>query len=302
MDWEEMRRRRPFLERRAALFHSLRDSLERGCFLEVETETAIAAPAPEEYIEAIAAGDRFLRTSPELAMKILLTAGYSRIYQIGRCFRADEYGRKHRSEFTMLEFYAAAWDYRQLADYTFTLITDAAQALGLGQTIPFQGDSIDLAAGPEWITVTEAFQRWTDTTADEATQSDLFDELMVTRIEPNLGRGRVTFLADYPANRASLARLRPDDPTRAERWEIYIGGIELGNAYGELTHAAEQRRRFAEAVAFRQQMNMLAYPEPDDFYAALEQGMPACSGVAIGLDRLAMVFCDTADIADVRAE
>ncbi len=302
MNVEELRRRRPCLERRAALFHALRDTLERADFLEVETETAIPAPAPEEYIEAIPAGGRFLRTSPELAMKIMLAAGYPRIYQIGRCFRADEHGRKHRSEFTMLEFYAAEWDYRELADFTFRLVADAARHLGCGAALPFQGDTIDLAAGPEWITVSEAFRRWTETTADAAEADGSFDERMVTKIEPELGRSRVTFLADYPAGRASLARLRADDPTRAERWEMYIGGVELANAFGELTDAAEQRRRFAAARDFRRRAGMLAYPEPEDFYAALERGLPPCAGAAVGLDRLAMIFCDTADIADVRAE
>ena len=293
MDFRRLRAIRPNLELRAALWRSIRQSLDDAGFLEVETDVRIPAPAPEEYIESICAEGGFLRASPEIAMKILLAAEYEKIWQIGRCFRADEYGSRHRTEFTMLEFYAAHWDHRELARFTAEMIRGAAHRLfGTGK-IPFRGLSIDLDAEPEYLTVAEAFRRYAPEPGD-------FDELMVTKIEPKLGAGRMTFLMDYPADRASLARLNAEG--NAERWELYIAGLELANAYGELTDAAEQRRRFAATLAFRRERGMHEYPWAEDFFAALEHGLPECSGCALGMDRLAMVFCDASDIGEVRAE
>lgn len=293
MDLGRLRNIRPNLERRAALWRSIRNSLDDAGFLEVETDVRIPAPAPEEYIESICAEKEFLRASPELAMKILLAAGYEKIWQIGRCFRADEFGSRHRTEFTMLEFYAAGWDYRELARFTARFIREAAHRLFGTNRITFRGRTIDLDAEPEYITVAEAFRRYAPEPGD-------FDELMVTKIEPELGTGRMTFLCDYPADRASLARLNAEG--NAERWELYIAGLELANAYGELTDPAEQRRRFTATAAFRHAHGMRDYPDPEDFFAALDRGLPQCSGCALGMDRLAMVFCDASDIGDVRAE
>ena len=302
MNLEQLRRLRPNLERRAALFSSIRRTFTDGGFLEVETDTAIPAPAPEEFIESIPAGAKFLRASPEIAMKIMVCAGYEKIFQIGRCFRAEEYGSRHREEFTMLEYYATAWDYRKLADFTAEFIRKAADDVLGNARLPFRGMEIDLDAEPEWITVEEAFQHFCGISAAEASREDRFDELMVTQIEPELGKGRMTFLADYPAERASLARLKPEDPRYAERWELYIAGLELANAFGELVDPVEQRSRFEAAWEFRRSRNMLEYPVPEDFFAALQSGMPFTSGGALGLDRLVMVFCNAADIAEVRAE
>ncbi len=302
MELESIRLKRGALEKRAALFSSLRRSFEAARFLEVETDLMIKAPAPEEFIESIAAGSKFLRASPEIAMKIMLAAGYERIFQIGRCFRAGEHGSRHREEFTMLEFYAAGMNYRELADFTVSLIRDAAVNLMGKPELPFRGRLVDLGGKPEVITVDEAFRRYADTTMEAADRDDLFDELMVSKIEPELGLGRITILTDYPANRASLARLSPRNPDVAERFELYIGGLELANAYGELLDPAEQRARFEAALRFREAHGMLRYPVAEDFFAALEAGLPDCSGCALGLDRLAMVFADAADIGGVRAE
>jgi len=293
MDYRHLQEIRPNLERRAALWRSVRKSLDEAGFLDVETDVRIPAPAPEEYIESICAEGEFLRASPEIAMKILLAAGYPKISQIGRCFRADEFGSRHRTEFTMLEFYAAGWDYMTLARFTAQMIREAAHRISGAGTLSFRGQTIDLDAEPEFITVKEAFRRYAPEPGD-------FDELMVTKIEPELGRGRMTFLCDYPADRASLARLNAEG--NAERWELYIAGLELANAYGELTDPAEQRRRFEATLAFRKARGMHPYPMAEDFFAALEHGMPECAGCALGMDRLAMVFCNTDDIGQVRPE
>ncbi len=293
MDRIHLQKIRPNLEKRAALWRAVRETFDRAGFLEVETDVRIPAPAPEEFIESICAEGEFLRASPEIAMKIMLAAGYEKIYQIGRCFRADEFGSRHRTEFTMLEYYAAGWDYKRLAEFTADCLRNAAHKVNGSGKLLFRGQEIDLDAEPEWISVKESFARYAPEEGD-------FDELMVTRIEPNLGRGRMTFLYDYPADRASLARLNPEG--NAERWELYIAGLELANAFGELIDPVEQRKRFEATLAFRKEQGMHEYPMAEDFFEALEHGLPESSGSALGMDRLAMVFCNCNDIGDVRAE
>ena len=288
------------LQLRSDLFRSIRNYFYDHGFIEVETPVKIHAPAPEEFIESVRSEGDFLRTSPELAMKVLLSEGMEKIFQIGSCFRANEFGRRHREEFTMLEFYQRGMEYRDQALFTAGYITEAARKLFGTTRITYQGREIDLAE-IEFITVEEAFVRYAGTSTAEAQKNDMFDELMVTKVEPQLGQDRLTFLCDYPANCASLARLRTDDPTVAERWELYIAGLELANAFGELTDPAEQKKRFKAALEYRASQGMHAYPEPLEFYAALDRGLPQSSGCAMGLDRLTMIFCDTADIADVRA-
>ena len=288
------------LKLRSELFRSIRNYFYDHGFIEVETPVKIHAPAPEEFIESVRSEDDFLRTSPELAMKVLLSEGMDRIFQIGSCFRANEFGRRHREEFTMLEFYEQGIGYREQALFTAGYIARAAREV-LGTTrISYQGNPIDLEK-VEFITVEEAFNRFAGVSTAEAQKNDMFDELMVTKVEPQLGKDGLTFLCDYPANCASLARLRPDDPSVAERWELYIAGLELANAFGELTDPAEQKARFKAALAYRASQGMHAYPEPVEFFAALDRGLPQSSGCAMGLDRLTMIFCDVCDIADVRA-
>lgn len=289
------------LTRRSALFRAIREYFYDRDFIEVETPVKIHAPAPEEFIESVRAEGDFLRTSPELAMKVMLADGFERIFQIGSCFRADEHGRRHREEFTMLEFYARGMEYREQAQFTAGFVAEAARRVLGGESVVYRGREVDLGSH-EFITVEEAFRRYAGVSTQEAERQDRFDELMVTKIEPELGRGRLTFLTDYPANRASLARLRADNPAVAERWELYIEGIELANAFGELTDAAEQKARFRAALEFRAAHGMHPYPAAVEFFAALDRGLPQSSGCAMGLDRLAMIFCDTDDIGDVRSD
>ena len=276
------------LAHRSEFFRAVRNFFYDAGFIEVETPVKIHAPAPEEYIESVRSEGDFLRTSPELAMKVLLSEGCERIFQIGSCFRADEVGRKHLEEFTMLEFYAVNWNYRELAEFTAAMLESASGS------DPLFGDF-------EFVTVDEAFRRYAGVSAFDADRDDTFDELMVTKVEPELGREKLTFLMDYPASRASLARLSAANPAVAERWELYRKGLELANAFGELTDAAEQRKRFAAANAFRAARGMHVYPEPTAFYQALDRGLPESSGCAIGMDRLLMLLCGAEDIRQVRA-
>ena len=276
------------LAQRSEFLRAMREFFYAAGFIEVETPVKIHAPAPEEYIESVQSEDDFLRTSPELAMKVLLSQGCEKIFQIGSCFRANEHGRKHLEEFTMLEFYAVKWDYRQLAEFTAAMLKSAA-----GNNPVFSSH--------DFITVDEAFRRYAGVSAFEADADDSFDELMVTKVEPNLGTEGLTFLMDYPASRASLSRLSAANPKVAERWELYRNGLELANAFGELTDGVEQRKRFEAANKFRAANNMHAYPEPVEFYAALDTGLPESSGCAIGVDRLLMLLCNENDIRNVRA-
>ena len=290
------------LRTRAGLFSSIRRFFDARDFLEVESAIRIHAPAPEEYIECIGAEGMLLRSSPELEMKTMLAAGYEKIYQIGSCFRQGEYGRKHREEFTMLEWYEVGSDYVKLRDFVTGFIRQAAEELLHNQTLTFKGMKIDLSCEPEVITVEEAFRKYAQISCAEAEKIDQFDEIMVCRVEPNLGRGRLTYLCDYPANRAALARLKKSNPEYAERWELYINGLELANAYGELIDPAEQRRRFDKSHEFRRAAGMKCYPDSEYFYEAIAAGSPECVGAAMGLDRLAMVFTDAEDIGEVRVD
>jgi lysyl-tRNA synthetase class 2 len=288
------------LRKRAGLVSALRAYFDEQGFIEVETPLVIKAPAPEEYIEGIPVENGFLRTSPELQMKEMLCAGYKKIYQIGACFRKNEFGARHRPEFTMLEWYEAEINYMQLLDFTAKLLRFAAQKAAGSLQFGYQGQSVDLSLAPQIITVKDAYKKYAGIDVDEITSEDEFDEIMTGQIEPSLGIGQMTFLIDYPANRAALARLKPENPEVSERWELYLAGMEIANAYGELTDPAEQRKRFEEAQNVRAKNNFVPYPFPDDFFRALESGMPESSGCALGVDRLAMIFTDSADIADIK--
>lgn len=288
------------LRKRAGLISAIRAYFDDRDFIETETPVVIKAPAPEEYIEGIPVKDGFLRTSPELQMKKMLCAGYEKIYQIGACFRKNEFGKRHRPEYTMLEWYETKINYLQLLEFTAGLLRFAVQKTRGSLQIEYQGQAIDLSIEPQIITVSDAYKKYAGVDISQIATEEEFDEIMTSKVEPCLGMGQMTFLIDYPANRAALARLKPDNPEFAERWELYLGGMELANAYGELTNPAEQRKRFEAAQIERAKNNFVAYPFPDDFFKALESGMPECSGCALGVDRLAMIFTDAADISEVR--
>lgn len=285
---------------RAELLQAVRQFFVADGFLEVETPWRIPAPAPEAHIEAVPAGGWFLHTSPELCMKRLLAAGFPRIFQICRCARDRERGDRHLPEFTLLEWYAAGWTYREMMAHCEALLLEVARRLGRGARLVFQGNTVDLT--PPWhrMTVREAFWRFAPLSMEEALARGRFDEMIGFIIEPRLGLDKPLFLHDYPAQCGALARLAPGDPSIAERFELYICGMELSNAFTELTDPREQRLRFEEEAARRAAAGLRSYPSPEPFLAALE-AMPEASGNALGLDRLVMLFADTARIDDVVA-
>jgi lysyl-tRNA synthetase class 2 len=287
--------RRAALEARARILRAIRRFFLRRRFLEVETPVRIPCPALESHIDAIPAGDRFLRTSPELHMKRLVTAGYKRIFQMGPCFRAGEMGNLHNPEFTMLEWYRSPAGYLEVLRDAENLIPAAADA-ALGRTVfRFRGRDVDLRSPWERIPVAEAFRRFAgwDPVADFA--ADRFDLDLVHKVEPALTRDRPVVLLDYPLPLGALAKSNRAAGT-AERWELYIGGIEIANAFTELTDPDEQRQRFLQCVEERKLRGQPVYPLDEPFLKALDAGMPPCAGVALGVDRLAMVLTDAAGL------
>jgi lysyl-tRNA synthetase class 2 len=292
--------RRAALTRRAATIREIRRYFQDRDYLEVETPLLIPAPAPESHIDAFQVGSWFLHTSPELCMKRLLAAGYDRIFQICSCWRQGERGKRHLPEFTMLEWYRSGCDYLGLMEECEAMIRQVVEAADYGTNFTFHNQHIDLSVPWERISVREAFLRYSSVTMEEACKRDQFDEVMVEDIEPHLGLSRPTFIYDYPAERGALARLRQDDPSVAERFELYMGGVELANAFTELTDPEEQRTRFANEEKYRRSIGKPPYPIPEKFLNELTD-MPPSAGIALGVDRLVMLLLDAAAIDEVVA-
>jgi lysyl-tRNA synthetase class 2 len=293
-------RRKKALQQRANILQAVRDFFVSRDFFEVETPHRIPEPAPESHIDAIPSGPWFLHTSPELCMKRMLAAGYEKIFQICRCWREGERGSQHIPEFTLLEWYHSGIDYWMLMEECATLIQTVASKVGFGERIIFRNQSIDLTGRWERIPVREAFREYARTSVEEALKNGLFDDLMVRDIEPRLGIRRPTFIYDYPAQRGALARLKSEDRTVAERFELYVGGLELANGFSELADPEEQKRRFEKENENRREMGKSVYAMPEKFLEELRE-MPPCSGIALGIDRLVMILLDARSIDEVVA-
>lgn len=287
------------LELRADIIRTIRLFFTEHNYLEVETPIRIPGPAPEAHIDATESEDQFLQTSPELCMKRLLASGYTRIFQICRCFRQKERGSRHIPEFTMLEWYRAGSNYFDMMDECEALIKYVAVRSGCGNRIIYQGSRVDLDKPWTRMTVAEAFDRYASISVEKALSEERFDEIMAD-IEPVLGQSTPLFLYDYPASCGALAKLKTGSSSVAERFELYICGLELCNAFTELTDPKEQRARFEKELAFRKKAGKREYPMPEKFLESLSR-MPDASGNALGLDRLVMLFADTGTIDDVVA-
>jgi lysyl-tRNA synthetase class 2 len=300
-DLQRLTALRPALQLRAELTAYIRAFFRDRGFLEVDTPLRLAAPALEEFIDAEPAGTGWLRTSPELQLKRLLAAGYDKLFQLGPCFRQGELGRLHQPEFTMLEWYRAGADYEAILADTRALVIGAAQALLGRTTLERNGHTCNLAAAWDDWTVDAAFARFAGQTVDQVLAQDdgAFETLLVEKIEPHLGHDQPAVLRDYPLAFGALARRKPGRPDRAERWELYLAGIELANAYSELTDAAEQRRRFLACAERRRRDGRPVYPLDEAFLAALEAGLPPCGGIALGVDRLLLLLAGARDLRDV---
>ena len=283
---------------RAGLVRATRRFFTGKNYLEVETPYLIPAPAPELHIDAIRAGDGFLHTSPELCMKRLLAAGYPKIFQICKCFRQGERGGRHLPEFTLLEWYRADTDYLGLMDECEEMVSFVLAELGLPPVLEFQGKALDLQRPWNRFTVQEAFERYASTSLEQAMESGRFDETLVVEIEPHLGFPKPAFLYHYPLALAALSRLSKDNPGYAERFELYAAGVELANAFSELTDPVEQRIRFEKELAKRKEQSKAVYPMPEKFLRSLPF-MPESAGIALGVDRLVMLLSNQKEIGPV---
>jgi lysyl-tRNA synthetase class 2 len=294
------KRLRKNLAVRAQVILAIRKFFIEHDYLEIETPIRIPAPAPEAHIDAAESGAWFLQTSPELSMKRLLAAGFPRIFQICKCFRQAERGRLHLPEMTLLEWYRTDSNYQDLMDECETLINSVARQMGTTAILAYQGLQIKLA--PPWprISVKSAFEKYGSITLEAALQKDQFDGIMADEIEPRLGRSQPVFLVDYPASRGALAKLKPQDPRCAERFELYMAGVEICNAFSELTDPEEQKARVELENDLRRQAGKPVYPMPERFLAALGD-LPEAAGNALGMDRLVMLFAGAKHIDDVVA-
>lgn len=289
------------LRLRAAIIQSIREFFTARGFLEVETPLRIPANAPEEHIDPYCSGDWYLQTSPEICMKRLLCRGHDNIFQISRCWRSGERGRRHIPEFTMLEWYRANSDYNDLMEDCEDLLGwlyDACNNEILLLSLNGQIATFNKKAAK--ITVQEAFSLYSAVEMEVAVRDGSFDEIMVTDIEPVLPRDVPVFLLDYPAEMAALARLKPNNLKVAERFELYLGGLELANGFSELNDPAEQRARFVEANFKRSQTGLVTLPLPEAFLAELAVMKPS-AGIALGVDRLVMLMTGAEKIDDVIA-
>ncbi len=289
------------LRRRALICDYIRDFFKDRDFLEVDTPIRAPAIAPEEFITPFKSEDWFLAASPELHMKRLLAAGYERIFQFSHSFRKGERGRRHNPEFIMLEWYRAGAGYSQIISDIEELVTTVARRLDFkNNQIEYQGQVIDIKKPWPRLTVRDAFIKAAGWDPLAINDSAKFDTDFVMKVLPAFSPRRPTVLLDYPAPMASLARLKPGNPLLAERAEVFIGGLELANAYSELTDAKEQENRFREAIERIKRERQPQMPLPDKFLKALPR-LPECGGVALGIDRLVMLFCNAATIDDVMA-
>jgi lysyl-tRNA synthetase class 2 len=286
------------LRMRALIIQTIRAFFIGRGYLEIETPNLIPAPAPETHIDAVSAANGFLHPSPELCMKRLLSAGYSAIFQICKCYRGGERGRHHLPEFTLLEWYRAGADYMDIMKECEEMIRSVAADTGRGDRIQYMGREIDLKGPWQRMTVHEAFQRYSPMPLEDALDADRFDEIMVLHIEPGIDISRPLFLYDYPPSLAALSRIKRSDPLLAERFELYMGGLELANAFSELTDVDEQVKRFEKERERRRQLGKADYPFPDRFIKELGN-MPDSAGIAFGIDRLVMLFADMDTIDDV---
>ena len=332
---DRLAQRRAKLAARGRILGAVRDFFAASDYVEVDTPALQVSPGLEPHLKAFAtvlhdprdggARPRYLHTSPEFAMKKLVAGGMARIWQLAHAYRDGERSATHHPEFSMLEWYRAGAGYRDLMSECEALLRCVQEAAGV-EALCWRGRGPDARLVWQRLTVAEAFERHAGidllSTAPDPERPDagllgaaatrigiaphpgddwesLYFRIFLERIEPHLGSPAPTILYDYPLALAALSRPKPDDPRLAERFELYVCGLELANAFGELTDPAEQRRRFAADQARKQALYGETYPVDEDFLAALEHGLPECAGIALGFDRLVMLATGAEHIEEV---
>lgn len=314
---------------RARLIQAIREFFADRDFDEVETPLLVRSPGTEPYLEvfetALTAQENqaqpaYLLTSPEYAMKKLLVAGYERIYQVCKSFRnAEPLSQRHNPEFTILEWYRAHADYTRIMADCEALLLFLCLKLKNSHILEYQGVTYDLSQPALRLTVAQAFWQFAQidqavlfseknlpakvfemglTRDQHSTWEEAFHIVLLNKIEPYLGKTRLTILYEYPVSQAALARVKPENPLVAERFELYLAGLELGNAFSELTEWQEQESRLRAELRLRTELGKTDYQIDSDFIDALKSGMPESGGIAVGVDRLVMLFANVSSIAE----
>lgn len=330
--WSELKtnpRLKALYEKRAAVIRLIREFFWREGFVETDTPIAVALPGQEPELSPVPvtlhdpqgrAYRHYLQTSPEFAMKKLLAAGFEKIFQICKCFRDYEsFGGLHNPEFTMIEWYRAHATYHDIMDDAERLFKYVAGELGV-RTVTWNGHGIDIAGAWARKTMRDVWQEHVGvdldeyleapavrelarkrgyTVADDEPYDDVFYKIFLNEIEPKLGAERPVFVYEYPVSMASLSRACAHDARYAERFELYIGGLELANAFGELTDAEEQKNRLEADRAKRAAAGKEVYPVDADFIVALSAGIPETGGIALGVDRMIMLLAGATDINEI---
>jgi lysyl-tRNA synthetase class 2 len=296
------------LQARAGLLQDIRDFFSGRSMMEVETPLISMAGNTDPQIQSIRTDNGgYLRTSPEFALKRLLAAGSGDIFELGRVFRAGESGRHHNPEFSMLEWYRIGISYHQLMDEVAALVRHCGggkftqwkeEKLSYRELFLRHLDIDPFTADTQLLSATA---KSNGISAIELDRSQWLDLLISLVIQPALPKKNLTFVYDFPADQAALARIRPGKPPLAERFELYLGSVELANGYQELTDAIEQRRRFDAENSERKKRDLPVYEVDHHLIAALEHGMPECSGVALGADRLLMAISGKKALSEVTA-
>jgi elongation factor P--(R)-beta-lysine ligase len=304
---------------------AIRGFFEKEKFHEIETPILIAHPPAESYLDvfetqlldrARRATSAYLSTSPEVPLKKLIAAGLGDCYSLTKSFRNMEtQSRTHNPEFTIAEWYRVGADYLDIMKDCEALLF----AITGSNTLIYQGKKIDLTPPWERITVADAFQKYAHVHFDDffdmhnakeivkkkgytvethTTWEQLYNQIFLNEVEPHFGHGKPTIVYEFPGELAALAKKKASDPRFAERFEFYIGGLELGDAYSELTDPTEQEDRFKKEIVELKRLGKTTYEYDHDFIDALSVGLPKCSGIAVGVDRLVMLLADTKNIAD----
>lgn len=331
--WQKLENHPELWERyfiREKVIKAIRQFLDTKGFHEIETPILISHPPAESYLDVFettlldrqrAPTKAYLSTSPEVPLKKLMAAGLGNCYSLTKSYRNMEtQGNLHNPEFTILEFYRVGSTYRDIMKDIEELMVFIVRTLMYDSLmLTYQGRSIDLTPPWERLSVAQAFEKYAHinfeefldnkkarriaqekgySAEDTTTWEQIYNQIFLNEIEQHLGQGRPTLLYDFPASIAALSKKKKSDPRFAERFEFYIAGLELGDCYSELTDWKEQEERFKRELGEIKRLGKTSYEYDHDFIEALKVGLPECSGIAVGVDRLIMLFADVTDIAD----
>lgn len=331
-NWSELKNNpqlKKIYDTRIEIIKLIREFFWSRDFVETDTPIAVKYPGQEPYLNPVPVTffdpigkpeNFYLHTSPELSMKKLLAAGYQKIFQIVKCFRNNEsFGGTHNTEFTMIEWYRSPGKYQDIMDDTENLFKFVGEKLGR-QTVKYNGKEIDISKKWERLSMKEVWQKYLQVNLDDYLEleqikkfandrgymiddnyeyEDIFFKIFLNEIERNLGSEIPIFVYDYPACMSSMSRLCSHDSRYAERFELYMGGLELVNAFGELTDAKDQWQRLEQDRELRVKLGKEVWPVDNDFISALESGIPPAGGVALGVDRMVVLFTGAKDINEV---